>query len=359
MKQKLTICSIVGARPQFIKLQPFSEKLRQYHNEIIIHTGQHYDANMSKTFFSELNIPQPDFNLDVRSPLHGEQTGRMLILIEELLMTIKPAAVVIFGDTNSTLAGALAAVKLHIPTFHIEAGLRSFNRRMPEEINRIAADHISDYLYAPTPAAMENLKKEGLASRSIITGDIMVDSLKNAIGKMKDLPPPPIFSELNLTHGKSYLLTLHRPQNVDDPEKLFFILSKLNKLDHKVVFPIHPRTRKVLAESKFDSDRLENIHLINPQSYLSFVFFQQNAAKILTDSGGIQKEAYILQKPCITIRSETEWTETVDSGWNILCEPFDEDFIDRIIGHRAPSDYADLFGRDVADKIVASINEIL
>lgn len=357
MPKLLTICSIVGARPQFVKLQPFSQKVRKHYKEIIIHTGQHYDKNMSGTFFHELSIPEPDYNLNIGSTMHGEQTGKMLVKIEELLSKLKPDAVVVFGDTNSTLAGALAAVKLHIPTFHIEAGLRSFNRKMPEEINRIATDHISDFLFAPTEEAMVNLKREGLENISYLSGDIMVDSLANAVerSQVKD----GLLYTIGVAEGRYYLLTLHRPQNVDDYDNLILILSQLNRLDYPVIFPVHPRTRKILKKEGSSGKKFDNIIFVEPQSYLSFIYLQLHSYKILTDSGGIQKEAYILRKPCLTIRSETEWVETVKAGWNKLCLPSEPDFINVIKGFAPPESQPGVFGSQVAARIAEKIESII
>jgi UDP-GlcNAc3NAcA epimerase len=346
----MKIVSIVGARPQFIKLAPLSKEVRKYHQEIIVHTGQHFDEKMSKIFFDDLQIPQPDYNLEICGGSHGEQTGKMLQSIEIVLLSEKPDLVIVFGDTNSTLAGSLAAVKLGIKTIHVEAGLRSFNRLMPEEINRIASDHISDYLFAPTVSAIKNLECEGLGVKSYLTGDIMVDSLRYV-------------NSIATSNNKSnnfenyYLLTLHRPYNVDDPSKLRKVIKLLNSLNINVVFPVHPRTRNIIRKNNIQLG--SNIKLMNPLGYLDFIKLQSNAEKIITDSGGIQKEAYILQKPCITLRSETEWIETVESGWNKLIDVEKNDkIVENIIEFSPPEQHSDLFGNDVSKKMVNIINNI-
>lgn len=347
----MKILSIVGARPQFIKLAPLSNEIRKYHQEVIVHTGQHFDKEMSKTFFEDLKIPQPDYNLEISGGNHGEQTGKMLLSLEGVLLVEKPDVVIVFGDTNSTLAGALAAVKLGIKTIHVEAGLRSFNKTMPEEINRIVSDHISDYLFAPTNAAIENLEREGLRAKSYLTGDIMVDSLGYA-------------RSLALSHRKSnnfdnyFLLTLHRPYNVDDPKKLSKILELLNFLNKIVVFPVHPRTKSIIEKNNIPVD--SNIKLINPLGYLDFISLQSHAEKIITDSGGIQKEAFILKKPCITLRTETEWIETVESGWNMLLNvEQDNEIVEKIIAFSPPEDHPDVFGSNVSEKMVNLISEMI
>jgi UDP-N-acetylglucosamine 2-epimerase len=353
----MKIISIVGARPQFVKLAPFSREVRKHHREVIVHTGQHYDVNMSDSFFTDLEIPTPDYHLEIGSDNHGAQTGKMLIKLEIVFTEEKPDLVVVFGDTNSTLAGALAAAKLNIPVVHIEAGLRSFNRTMPEEINRIVADHVSDYLFTPTETAVENLQNEGLSDKTYLTGDIMVDSLKMALNKGKDRVA--LLEKHNLRSGEYYLLTLHRPQNVDNYDYLHNLLTRLNDLKTPVVFPVHPRTMKVLTtnESKPPAELFPGITFVAPVNYIDFIFLQKNSKKILTDSGGIQKEAYILKVPCLTIRDETEWVETVEAGWNVLINPYDEAFPEKISNHNAPSDYPLLYGSEVAEKMVALINE--
>lgn len=345
----MKIISIVGARPQFIKLAPLSREIRKFHKEIIIHTGQHFDLEMSDIFFNELNINRPDYNLHINGGTHGEQTGNMLISIEKILIKEKPDLIIVFGDTNSTLAGTLASSKLGIKILHVEAGLRSFNKSMPEEINRIVSDHLSDYLFVPTSTAMKNLINEGLSQKSYLTGDIMVDSLNYA----KSI----VFSQkIENNLGKYFLLTLHRPYNVDDINKLSKILKLLGHLSIKVVFPVHPRTKKLIEQNNIIIN--SNIKLINPLGYLDFIKLALNSEKIITDSGGIQKEAYILEKPCITLRTETEWVETVEAGWNLLLNVEKEsEIVDKILKFKTPHNHPELFGFNVAEKMVSIINK--
>jgi len=349
----MKIAQIVGARPQFVKLAPLSQLLREKHQELIIHSGQHYDIQMNEVFFREMLIPAPDFNLSVGSGSQASQTAEIMSALEPLLIRQNPDFVIVYGDTNTTLAGALASVKLGLKTVHVEACLRSFNRAMPEEINRVVADHVSDLLLCPTPTAMENARREGLSGTAHLVGDIMTDSLKLGLELISDSPE--VLDLLKLQPGEFYLLTLHRPYNVDDPGRLETILASLNGLDKRIVFPVHPRTRNVLAH--FDPDRFADILYIEPQSYLDFLALMQSAAKILTDSGGIQKEAYILRKPCVTLRSETEWTETVASGWNLLLPVDSAAFPGSIPDFKTPNAHPDLFGSDVARKIVALLEK--
>ncbi len=312
----MKIISIVGARPQFIKCAPLSRELRKEHEEILVHTGQHYDHEMSEVFFEELNIPKPDYNLGIGSGNHGEQTGKMLIDIEKVMIKEKPDLVLVYGDTNSTLAGALAAAKLQIKVAHVEAGLRSFDRMMPEEINRVLTDHVSDLLFCPTQTAIDNLASEGITGGVHLVGDAMVDALeynrKIAEGKSR------IIEEMELERGKYLVITVHRPGNTDNRENMTNIIEALGKAGRTVVFPVHPRTEKYLAEYNLLDRMPENIKVIQPLGYLDMLRLMGSAEKILTDSGGVQKEAYMLDVPCITLRENTEWVETLEDGWNVL-----------------------------------------
>jgi len=307
---------IAGARPNFIKLAPLFKLSKQFvnFNFQLVHTGQHYDNNMSEVFFEELNLPKPDFYLGIGGGSHGEQTGKMIIELEKLFINEKPDLVIVIGDVNSTLAAVIAASKLQIKTAHIEAGLRSFNRSMPEEINRIITDSISDILFAPSVKAIENLKNEGMASNSYFTGDVMYDALLDniEIAKYKSN----ILNKLNLVENNYYLATLHRPYNVDDLTILNNILSAFGEIKKKVVFPIHPRTKSIITKNNILI--ASNIIVTDPLGYLDFLALESSALKIITDSGGIQKEAYFLGIPCITLRPETEWIETVNEGMNFL-----------------------------------------
>jgi len=311
----MKIISIIGARPQFIKCAPLSKKLRKKHTEVLIHTGQHYDREMSALFFDELGIPKPDYNLNVGSGTHGWQTGRMLEKIEQILLENSPDLVLVYGDTNSTLAGALASVKLQIPVAHVEAGLRSYDRMMPEEINRILTDQCSDYLLCPTKTAVDNLAQEGITNNVFMTGDVMVDAIheNSIIAREKSS----ILKTMELSPKGYYLVTLHRAENTDNPENLQNIVDALIKLDN-VVFPCHPRTEKMLRQFGLWDKLTEKVQVIKPVGYLDMLMLESNAKKILTDSGGVQKEAYILKVPCITMRTTTEWVETIQDGWNIL-----------------------------------------
>lgn len=310
------ILSIVGARPQFIKAAPVSRALRRAAHEILVHTGQHYDYGMSAVFFEELGIPEPDYNLGVGSGPHGWQTGQMLIRIEEVLLAERPDWVLVYGDTNSTLAGALAAVKLHLPLAHVEAGLRSFNRTMPEEHNRVLTDHAADLLFCPTQTAVDNLAREGIIQGVHLVGDVMYDALlhNRALAEERST----ILARLGLEAGSYFLATIHRPANTDDPATLQAILSALEEIATSVpvVFPVHPRTRHRIAELPISNPR--SLMLTDPVGYLDMLSLEAHARAILTDSGGVQKEAYLLQVPCITLRAETEWVETVEAGWNLL-----------------------------------------
>lgn len=310
----MKIATIVGARPQFVKTAVLSRELRKDHTEIMVHTGQHYDENMSAIFFEELGIPEPDYSLNIGSGPHGAQTGAMLAAIEQVLIREEPDWVVVYGDTNSTLAGALAAAKLHLPVAHVEAGLRSFNREMPEEINRVLTDHISTLLFCPSQTAVDQLHFEGITLGVHLVGDLMYEALMWALERGKSCLDP--LQPLGL-HSKGYLLaTLHRAENTDDPDRLAGILRAFDALDEPIVWPIHPRTRKKLAEAGYKP--APHLHLIEPVGPIEMAGLENNARLILTDSGGIQKEAMWLGVPCITLRDETEWIETVEAGWNLL-----------------------------------------
>jgi UDP-GlcNAc3NAcA epimerase len=316
----LKIATVVGARPQFIKAAPVSKVLREAgHREFLVHTGQHYDYRMSQLFFDELGIPEPDINLAIGSGSHGWQTGHMLVRLEKALVTERPDWVLVYGDTNSTLAGALAAAKCSIPLAHVEAGLRSFNRRMPEEHNRVLTDHCSDLLLCPTQTAVDNLTREGITGGVHLVGDTMYDAVLQFAQLAQQRTT--ILADLDL-EPKSYLLaTIHRSYNTDVPENLRSILSALQEIGEPIVFPVHPRTRqKIAALDGLGSLLRSNGHLrlIDPVGYLEMLVMEQNARLILTDSGGMQKEAYFFGVPCVTLRPETEWVETVEAGWNVI-----------------------------------------
>lgn len=317
----IKIATIVGARPQFIKAAAFARALKRNSGtpiqHTLIHTGQHYDELMSDVFFRELDIGMPDFNLAVAGGTHGAMTGKMLERIEELLMKLSPDWVLVYGDTNSTIASALAAAKLHIRVAHVESGLRSFNMRMPEEINRIVADRLSTLLFCPTEAAVENLRREGMIQGVSLVGDVMYDvALQFAeVAERKSAA----LSRLGLEDRPYVLATCHRAENTDDPDRLAGILKALDAMTptHAVVLPLHPRTRQKVDQQGF-RNLLERIQIIDPLSYLDMVMLEKNATVIVTDSGGVQKEAFFYKVPCITTRDETEWVETVETGWNVL-----------------------------------------
>ncbi len=315
--KSLKVVTIVGARPQFIKVAPVSRVLREAgHKELLVHTGQHYDYEMSRIFFDELDISKPDVNLDVGSGPHGWQTGLMLSLIEEVLLAQKPDGVLVYGDTNSTLAGGLAASKLHIPLAHVEAGLRSFNREMPEEQNRVLTDHLSDLLFCPTRTAVVNLERERITEGVHLVGDVMYDSMLQNL-KLAEKHNH-ILDKLDLSPKNYGLVTVHRAENTETPERLKSIFQALELIVQDglcLVVPLHPRTR-----NKLESLALAalGLHVIEPVSYLEMLLLEKQAKLILTDSGGVQKEAYWLGVPCVNLRDETEWVETVESGWNVL-----------------------------------------
>jgi UDP-N-acetylglucosamine 2-epimerase (non-hydrolysing) len=316
------IASIVGARPNFIKLAPIHKLMNdsKYNNSfehIIIHTGQHYDFKLSEIFFTEFSLPTPNYNLDVGSTTPCFQIAEMIKKLEHLFQSLNIDIVLVYGDTNSTFAGALAATKSSINVAHVESGLRSFDRRMPEELNRILTDHISNILYSPTKTAFENLKSENIQGEIINTGDISVEVIRDAESK---IDRSSFFPQLKIEPKQYYLFTLHRSENTN-PKCLKSIIEIFNKIpESKVVFPIHPRTTKILKENNlFDKlKECKNVILIDPVGYIDFIYLIKEANKVITDSGGTQKEAYLLNTPCITIRNNTEWIETINEGWNVL-----------------------------------------
>ena len=311
----MKLVTIIGARPQFVKASVVSKALREAgHTEILVNTGQHYDDNMAKIFFEEMAIPRPDYDLGVGSGTHAQQTAASMIGIEEILIKEHPDFLIVYGDTNATVAGALAAAKLHIKIVHIEAGLRSYNRQMPEEINRIVTDVISDYLMVPTQVAADNLKREGIDQGVHIVGDVMVDALRTytLVAEQKSI----ILNQLKLEKDDFILMTIHRPSNADSNERLSEILRSVSGVGLPVVFPVHPRSKARVEALMGDVDG--DIRLIEPVGYLDMMLLEKYSRMIITDSGGVQKEAYLHKTPCLTVRSETEWVETVIDGWNHL-----------------------------------------
>lgn len=318
------LAHVVGARPQFVKLAPVARAIAAASSRgpriesLIVHTGQHYDPSMSDVFFSELEIPRAGVHLGIGSGAHGEQTGRMLEKLELALIEHRPDAVLAYGDTNSTLAAAVAAAKLHIPVLHVEAGLRSFNRRMPEEVNRVVADHLSDLLFAPTPQAMRNLATEGLSSRAVLTGDVMLDAVRFHAEQARSRSQ--IVKKLGLAKGGYLVATIHRADNTAGGRlaSLLNALTLIARSGRTVVFPVHPRTAKCIREAQLDLRGTETLRMLEPLGYLDMIQLVGNARFVLTDSGGLQKEAFFLGRPCITLRDETEWVETVEAGANIV-----------------------------------------
>lgn len=350
----MKILTVIGARPQFVKAATVSRQIavRDGVTEVLVHTGQHYDANMSDIFFQELSIPRPDYHLGIGGRGHGAMTGRQLEAIEAVLLNERPDWVLVYGDTNSTLAGALAAAKLHIPVAHVEAGLRSFNRRMPEEINRVLTDHSAERLFAPTETAMRNLRHEGIPdARSILVGDVMLDA---SLFYRDQARAPDWFSDLKLVPQGFGLATIHRAENTDDPTRLVGILNGLASSGTPIVLPLHPRTRQRIAENRLTIP--SHLYVVEPVGYLEMVWLQSNCAFVATDSGGIQKEAYFFNKPCITLRDETEWVELVEAGWNTLAGT-DAEAIAMAISNAKPGQSSrSLYGLgDAANKVVSGL----
>lgn len=353
----MKVVTVVGARPQFIKAAAVSRVMNgcvEGVQEIIVHTGQHYDENMSKVFFDELSIPRPMVNLDISGGGHGEMTGRMMIEIEKVLREIDPDCVLVYGDTNSTLAAALVAAKLHIKVAHVEAGLRSFNMQMPEEINRILTDRVSNILFCPTDEAVKNLKHEGMSHGVHLVGDVMFDVSKfySEVAKKKS----GILREIGEADGEYVLATCHREENTGDLRRLIQILGAMGEISKycPVVLPMHPRLR-IIIEKNGLGNLIEKVNVINPVSYLDMVRLEQGAKKILTDSGGVQKEAYFYRVPCITMRDETEWVETVELGWNVLVGADKDKIVNAVLSERGVNAVKDVnpYGEgDASVKIV-------
>ncbi|NPV90653.1 MAG: UDP-N-acetylglucosamine 2-epimerase (non-hydrolyzing) [Firmicutes bacterium] len=354
----MNVVTVIGARPQFIKSAVVSRAMskRPEIREVIVHTGQHYDENMSDVFFEELEIPVPDYHLAIGSGLHGYQTGRMLEAIEKVLLEIKPEWVLVYGDTNSTLAGALAAAKLHIPVAHVEAGLRSFNRLMPEELNRVVADNLSQVLFAPTETAVQNLKKEGIRDDQVyLVGDVMYDAAL-FYGAKADKESG-VLKRLELNPRGYVLATVHRAENTDDEARLTAICRGLMMTARElpVVLPLHPRTRNILARAGVLRELEERIRIIEPVGYLDMVMLEKNSRVIATDSGGVQKEAFFYRVPCVTLRDETEWVELVVHGWNRIVPPRSAEQVNKgvLTAAEGSSEVPLLYGDgNAADKIL-------
>lgn len=340
----MKVVSVVGARPEFIQAAPISRVLRKNHQEILVHTGQHYDYVMSQTFFNELDIPAPDYNLEVGSGSHAQQTAAILTGMEQVLLKEPPDLVVVRGDTNSTLAGALAAAKLHIPVAHVEAGERSYDRRMPEEINRLVADQLADIHLCASLTAVDRLAAEGITRCVRWTGDVMLDAMlqNRPVAHRKS----DVLARLDLKPRQYALVTIHRAANTDNPENLKQIVSALNGVSEPVVFPAHPRTRKAL--DNIQAHFQDHVQLIDPVGYFDMLVLEDHARLIATDSGGVQREAYFLGVPCLTLRDETEWVETVQAGWNKLVGVQPDRVVGAWFGFAPPSERPPIFGDGMA-----------
>ncbi|MCB0836907.1 MAG: UDP-N-acetylglucosamine 2-epimerase (non-hydrolyzing) [Bacteroidetes bacterium] len=344
------ILTIVGARPQFIKAAVLSRVFSAdaSFKETLVHTGQHYDYNMSDVFFEELEMAPPAYNLGIGSGSHGAQTGKMMVDLEAVILKEKPDCVLIYGDTNSTLAGSMVAAKLHIPVAHVEAGLRSFNKKMPEEINRITTDHVSTFLFCPTQTAVDNLKNENIQKGVYLSGDVMYDSVLFYAQKASN-----ILDQLKLQTENYALVTVHRAENTDDPVRLKAIFSALGKSGLPCVLPAHPRLKSYL--DKYGIQPAANLSLVDPVSYLDMIQLEKNAKMIITDSGGVQKEAYFFHRPCITMRDETEWVETVSAGWNKIVGADEKAIIEAITRFTPPDSHPDFYGEGNAGEKIAEV----
>lgn len=350
----MKIMNIVGARPEFIQTAPVTRAIRKRHTEILVHTGQHYDDNMSAVFFSDLGIPPPELNLGVGGGSHAEMTGQMLTKLEQAMLEHKPDWVLVFGDTNSTVAAALAAAKIHIPVAHIEAGLRSYDRKMPEEINRVMTDHLSTILFPPTQVAVDNLRKEGITNGVHLVGDVRVDVVLDTVPRAKPRQAT-LFEQTRLKSGEAFALaTIHRASNTDDHTRLTDIVNAFNTLDLPIVLPVHPRLGKMMGE--FGLSFSGNVRPIEPVGFLDMIALLDACTMVITDSGGLQKEAYMLRRPGVTVRDTTEWVETVTSGWNRLTEPADFKAAVRAALSPPPAEHPDFYGAPgVCERIVDAL----
>lgn len=344
----MKVLSVIGTRPQYVKAAAVSRELRRRHEEILVDTGQHYDFNMSDVFIRELELPAPDHNLGVGSGTHAEQTARIILALEPVVESAHPDLMVVYGDTNSTLAGSLVAAKAGVRLAHVEAGLRSFNWGMPEEVNRVLADSCADLLFCPTATAVANLRLEGIVEGVHQVGDVGLDTLERCLPIARQSEA---LRRLGLGDAPYVLLTLHRPSNVDDPRRLVSLLSALGRLEDRVVFPVHPRTKKSLEAAGFA--RAPNLTPLEPVGYVDMLALEMNARRIVTDSGGVQKEAYVLGVPCVTVREETEWPETVDAGWNVLAGSEPESVLEAVLRAPPASERPPVFGDGhAAERIV-------
>lgn len=351
--KRLKIISVVGARPQFIKAAPVCRALREDHDELLVHSGQHYDYAMSDVFFEQLGIPKPDYNLAVGSGSHARQTGEMMPMLEGLFDEQRPDVVLVYGDTNTTLAGGLAAAKLGIPVAHVEAGLRSFNRSMPEEINRVVVDHVSDVLFCPTRTSVMNLEAEGITQGVYLVGDVMLDTARFFA---ESVDADATLTQFGVESGAYYLATVHRASNSDSRAHLASIIEAFSALELPVIWAIHPRTTKNIEQFGLGEmlAAATNIHTVPPVSYIDTVALLRNAAALLTDSGGMQKEAYFFGVPCVTLREETEWVETVELGWNTLTGADTDRILAAVSKLQCPARHPDVYGDGTAARAISS-----
>ena len=354
----MRIFSVVGARPQFVKLAPLHKAITVRHQHVIVHTGQHYDYRMSQSFFEELHMPDPDYNLGVGSGHQGAQTGKILEELEKVFMEDSPDAVVVYGDTNSTLAAAIVSSKMNLPLVHVEAGLRSYRGGMPEEINRVVTDHLSDLLLCPSPPSVRNLEKEGITEGVVVVGDVMTECLLGIEATLDDSTP----ERLGLKKGQYVLATIHRQENADSRENMEAIIGAMCEYDGCVVLPLHPRTAKnITAWGLMEKLRgSNNVKVLEPLDFLSFTAMERNAKKIMTDSGGVQKEAYFWGVPCVTVRDETEWTETLEGGWNVLTGANQERILEALDRPRPVNERTVVYGdAHVSSRIVTEIETMI